>query len=328
MRQVIEEGLVASRRPPDGMLHPSSHLVGSLRHVQLELAGAPMLPRDTAEELKLLTGTLIHDWMAHQNLSQGVAVMQELKMQDWMPRGWSGRPDGFYWLDKYQAFALADYKTMKPEGIPWVARDGVKEAHLWQTSMYYHAAVNRGFPMVKRAVVGYLPKDQSSKPGERVDVTLVDFEPLPKDLVWGEAERRLECVTRYVASVEHARLDRIAGPEPSRGPLSYTSEDFLTDVLEPVQDRVPKLVWDKARCVWNVVLQPHWSARYCPFSDELCGCRNQGQTKIGEWSLSKTDDYLTVFYARQKVVAGTTLPQPDKREIDKRRGEIERHAKA
>jgi hypothetical protein len=54
--EFIHEELQRGRRAPDGMLHPSSHLKGSLRHAQLDVAGAPKVRSEITSEITLMTG--------------------------------------------------------------------------------------------------------------------------------------------------------------------------------------------------------------------------------------------------------------------------------
>src|SRR5689334_4455026 len=81
----VHRGSCRCDRPPDGKLHASSDLTGSLRHAQLRAAGAPERPRTITDEIVLMTGTLWHD-LAHKALvAAGLAFMQEVKLDRWMP---------------------------------------------------------------------------------------------------------------------------------------------------------------------------------------------------------------------------------------------------
>lgn len=75
------------RRPPDGLLHASGDLVGSLRDAQLRAAGAPMRPFSVADEVVLMTGTLWHTWANEALLAARLPVMQEVKLDRWLPEG-------------------------------------------------------------------------------------------------------------------------------------------------------------------------------------------------------------------------------------------------
>ena len=89
---LFREPLEALRRSPDGLLHASSDLTGSLRHSMLRAAGAPTLPTAWTSEITLMTGTMWHQW-AHESLvAAGQPLMQEVRLDPWMPEGRSGTP--------------------------------------------------------------------------------------------------------------------------------------------------------------------------------------------------------------------------------------------
>jgi hypothetical protein len=84
--------LLADRRPPDGLLHASSNLTGSLRHSMLCAAGAPMLPCSIVDEIVPKTGTMWHE-LANQALL-GLPYMAEVNLTSWMPRAGVAPPTG------------------------------------------------------------------------------------------------------------------------------------------------------------------------------------------------------------------------------------------
>jgi hypothetical protein len=46
---------------------------------------------------------------------------------------------------------------------------------------------------------------------------------------------------------------------------------------------VQKVTWNGKRSAFELKLTPHWLTRYCDFG-EVCGCSEQGETKIGEFT--------------------------------------------
>jgi hypothetical protein len=262
--------LDADRRPPDGLLHCSSDIVGSLRHSQLRAAGAPMLENNLASDFRMKLGTLAHSWL--EGVFRGLPVMQEVKMDDGLPDGWSGTADMFVWQPDEKAFLLVDFKTTKPEGIPWIERDGIKHEHHAQASAYWMAARNLGLPLTRDYAILYLPTGQMlpSKP----QVAPLLLHSTPDTRVWGVMEERWRLTQEYLQSVS---------PDY---PTDWTYEEpasFITDALAPVQDRVQKLMRPNKDGSRDVLLVPVWYAAYCPFPDELCDCNQQGSTKIGSW---------------------------------------------
>src|SRR4051812_41279757 len=147
------EELLRSRRPNDHLLHASSHLVGSLRHAQLDVAGAPKLPSAFTSEVTLMTGTLWHNWLNDALRRLGVPYMAEVNLTPWMPEGWGGTTDGLMWSPEHKGFVLVDFKTTKGEGMSYIAKGGAKEEHIWQTSLYWHAAKKMGIPLVKAVAI-------------------------------------------------------------------------------------------------------------------------------------------------------------------------------
>jgi hypothetical protein len=222
-----------------------------------------MVERKFAQEMPLVMGTYLHEFIA--KALRGTPHMAEVKLDPWLPEGWGGTADALVWDEDERAFALRDYKSMRGEGFGYLNR-GPKEEHLWQTSMYYHGARAMGLPMLPDVGVLYLPKNDTP---QHPEPTLLLFEPLPEEQVVAEANRR------------RARVDEYLDALPEVMPPGDKSKFWLTDELEPVQERVQKLTFDKKTETWDLKLAPHWSAAYCPFPDELCDCNLQGQTKIG-----------------------------------------------
>lgn len=263
----------AQKRPHDGLLHASTDLNGSMRHVMLRAVGAPSKSRSIASGIRLMHGTLWHEWFHQTLIKRGIPFFHELNLTEHMPEGWSGTADWVFWHPEYQAFILGDLKTSKGEALFWINKDGAKNEHIWQLSAYFYALVNMGLPMVKGMGVMYWPMNDTND-GDVILPTIQEVEPLPEDVVTGRMAERWSLTQEYVGSIE-------AGPHD----LLQNPEYYLTDALAPVQERVQKVIWNKAQGVFNVVLAPHWSARFCDFAPPLCTCSEQGTTKIGHYTL-------------------------------------------
>lgn len=266
--EVLHEELLRQRRAPDNLLHASSHLSAPLRHVQLELAGAPQLPRPVVDEIVLMTGTMWHDWLEGVLRRLGLPFMAEVNLNPWMPKGWGGTADIVMWHPDFQAFVLVDVKTTKGESMRWKLERGVTEEHQLQTSLYWHALRKMGLRMARRIGVFYLPKNDTRSKSETVEPAMLEFDPLPVKKIQSETARRRKRVDEYLKSL------------PS-GEQWLDLEEYLTDKLEPVQPRVQKVYYDRAADTHVLKLVPHWSAQFCPFPEELCDCRTHGTTTLG-----------------------------------------------
>lgn len=270
LTDLLRQRLAESRRPPDSKLHPSGDLLGSLRHAQLRLAGAPTIESQIVSDIRLMTGTMWHRFIGEMLVNAGVHVLQEINVSEGLPEGWSGTADGLYWDATMRGFLLRDYKTIKGEGMRWVLKDGAKEEHIWQLSSYWHALYNMGYPLVNEFEVWYLPQNDTTERDELIAPVSMACTPLPRDLVWGVMEDRWAACQEYLAALTPPQWE--------------TYEDLLNDKLAPEMSRVQKVFWDTKQSVFNVKLVPHWSAQFCPYPVELCGCSEQGTTKIGHYT--------------------------------------------
>ena len=253
---------------PSGELSVSRHLTGSLRHAMLDAAGAPKLPRPLTDSITLNTGDLWHDWMYATIDRLSWPYMKEVKLNPWLPEGWRGRADLVIWHPEHEGFVLGDIKTTKGKSMYWINKAGAKEAHIWQVSAYWHALVKMGLPMVEGIFVYYFPKDGIDN-GE-VLPAVIEAPIIPVRVMKDEMTYRWERMKEYAASI-------VPIPE------DYPYEVFLTDELEPVQERQQKLVRNAKMGVTDLKLVPDWSAMFCDFPDELCDCNLQRPTKIGHY---------------------------------------------
>lgn len=278
LTEVIHQELTRQRRENDHLAHASSHLKGSLRHAQLDVAGAPKRTNPLLSEITLMTGTLWHEWI-HDTLRRlGVPYMAEVNMTPWLPPGWAGTADALIWSPEHKAFVLRDFKTSKGESMRYIRQGGAKEEHIAQVSLYWHAAKKMGIPLVKEAEVYYLPKNDTRSKDEIVEPILASFTPLPAKQLHAEAKQRWGRISEYTRSLGGEPGQPT--PKPDR-PL----KGWLTDELEPVQQRTQRVYFDRATGTHEVKLVPHWSAAFCPFPNELCDCSTQGTTKVGYFDI-------------------------------------------
>src|SRR5690242_14092074 len=133
----------------DGLLH-ASELVDPLRHVMLRMAGAPRKPKTIAELVVLETGKMWHKRIAQTLYNKGLPFMNEVKITDGLPDGWGGQADYLVWDHTRRGFILYDLKTTKASGLQYIARDGAKKEHIWQTSGYWWALKRMGYPVLNR----------------------------------------------------------------------------------------------------------------------------------------------------------------------------------
>lgn len=273
LNEVIYEELMRHRRPPDGLMHASSHLVGSLRHAQLDVAGAPTEDGALVGEFALWIGQMMHDWMHNTLRRLGIAYMAEVNLTPWLPPGWGGTADAVVWNPELRAFVLVDFKSQKGEGMRYILKGGAKEEHVWQTSAYWWGLKKMGLPLAKAAAVFYLPKNATRNKDDVVMPVLMDFEPLPSATMRAAMKERRAAVDTYLKGL----------PKPNPRPL--LPEEFVTEDLAPVQPRTQRLFLDRATGAYELKLMPHWSTDFCPFPNELCDCRTQGSTKIGQYDV-------------------------------------------
>ena len=267
---LLGEYLDSHRRPPDGKLHPSGDLIGPLRHTMLRAAGAPTIESPLISEVRMATGTFWHT--SFESVLRGKPGMFEVKLDDWLPEGWSGTADWILWSKEYKAFVLHDLKTMKGDGIKYVIYEGAKEEHRWQGSAYWHALAKMGIPLLDVFRVYYLPMDvPADNPG--IEPVMVEVAPIEEEVIAHHMAERWQATQAYLSSLQRG--------DPRE---EWIPEDWVTDFLAPEPERVQGLRYNKLQNVYDVKLLPHWTTRYCPYPDELCKCRHQGTEKIGHYA--------------------------------------------
>ena len=268
-----------ARRPNDFLLHASSHIESPLRHVQLDVAGAPKVKSEVLSEITLWTGTMWHEWLHNTLRRLGVPYMAEVNLNPWLPEGWGGTADAVVWNPDLKAFVLIDFKTQKGEGMRWIERDGAKEAHKLQTSAYWWALKKMGIPLAKTIGIFYLPKNDVR--GDTViEPMLVDFEPYSSQKMTALMKQRREAVQRYRESLPF---------DPAVDGTSPHLDEWITDELADIQPPEQRVYLDRATGTWDLKLIRHWSADYCPYDPELCPCSLEQKTeKIGMYDVDGT----------------------------------------
>ena len=272
LTKLIDQSMRRSDRPGPKRLYLSSHLISSLRHVQLEFAGAPMKSESFMSLLTMQTGTLWHEYIAETLRNKRLPVIQEVSVSPYLPIGWGGTVDLMVFNEDSFKWHIIDIKTTTGEAIESLQAGGPKDAHVWQVSAYHMALGRMGFPLDNEVSLYYLPKNHV--PRKEVEPFLKTFTPINDEVVWAHMRTRKHFVYEYLE-------------------LYTKTKEFSNDLLAPVQDRVQKLFRDRKEGTSELKLVPHFSARYCPFDNDLCDCSEQGQTKIGEY------DQLGVYIPRK-----------------------------
>lgn len=272
---LLEEELFSDDYVSSGNLRVSSDLLGSLRHAQLRLAGAPSRPNNIAQQIRLETGTMWHTRMTNAIVKRGVPFMQEVNCSPFLPDGWGGRADWLVYDTEAGGFVLTDLKTIKAEGIRWIRSGGMKDEHLWQLSAYFHALVRAGIPMVNQVQCMYVPMGDTTD-DQVIEPILALAVPVGQEEVWERMEQRAFLTKAYIESL---------APDGVRLSASTVPESWITEFLAPVQERIQKTFWVGAAQQWDLKLVPHWSSMFCPYESDLCDCSEAGVTKIGHYTL-------------------------------------------
>lgn len=288
LTEIIAAELAEGRRENDHLLHASSHLIGSLRHAQLDVVGAPRVESQFVSDVRMETGTMWHRKIQKALVGAGIPFMQEVNLTPWMPKGWGGTADLLVWVpgggkEGRGGFVIRDIKTTKGEAIKFRMNEGASDEHVWQISSYYHACVRMGLPMIRECGIYYLPMNDVPRADFTIMPIEVIFEPLEWPIVRQQMELRNKRTEEYIESLPF---------QPGEGPVFEGNLNlYLTSALEPVQERTLKAYYSRRDGKWELKLAPHWSAMFCPFPNELCDCSTQGFTKVGEWS--STGTYLS-----------------------------------
>jgi hypothetical protein len=261
-----------------GRLYCSSDLVGSLRHAMLREAGVPQLEESFASLVRLETGNLWHEWFSDKLLhTEGLKVEIEVPLSDYLPGSWGGRADWLFWSEDKQAYILGDLKTCNGNAMPYIVKNGMKEAHRWQLSAYWYALNKAGYPLLKGFFVLYFPVSEAQRPNFPIVPHEIWDTPIEKNVLRDAMYYKDRRMKEYLEEV------------------SRTGE-VLNDLLQPEPSRVFKLF--KRGDKYDVKLVPHWSSVYCPYDTEYCGCKEIPTTKVGEYVLS--DDRSGYVYVPRK----------------------------
>lgn len=300
------------QRIPDGKLHPSTHLLGHLRHSQLDLAGAPTKKREFANSARLESGTMWHERIHNRMRKKGVPHMAETKLDAWLPDGWAGTADCLLWNAEHRAFALIDYKTIEGKGVYWIETQGAKEGHIWQLSAYLYACEAMGIPVfTDEGYILYIPITEGQNSGVGTCHVMMEVvKPINKDLLHNHMADIKSKTDDYLDSVEVSgwtlRGNRAEFMEPVAA--------YLTDALADPPAREQKLFWDKDKKIFHVRLVPPWGAKYCPYHEPLCTCSSLKTEKIGEYSMDKE------YSPREGYEEIVPTVVPTDSEVNKRKG--------
>ena len=291
LTDIIFTELQRNRRPPDGMLHASSHITGALRHASWTRRTPPSWRGNSIREMPVFIGNLIHEWLHNTLRGQGLPYMAEVNVTPWLPPGWGGTADAVIWNYELGGFVLVDFKSQKGEGMYYIERDGPKKEHVAQVSAYYHALREMGLKMIPQVAVFYLPKNEPR--GNNIVVpVLAEFEPVDQAELWSGMMDRRELVDTY--------LDSLPEKNPHLAP-----EDFVTEQLAPIPEREQRLYANKGAGTWDLKLVKPWYTAYCQYESALCGCHDQSDNKIGEFDVDGRTYYPRKGY---EDIAPTVFP--------------------
>jgi len=273
-----------------------------------------------------MTGTMWHRFLGDMLVGSGAAYMQEVNVTPGLPEGWSGTADAVFWDQECGGFVLADFKTIKGEGMKWVLKEGAKEEHIWQGSAYWHALYDMRLPLVKGFAVWYLPQNDTTERDELIEPTLMECDPLPRDLVFGVMEDRWQACQEYL----NERIDgltvqqrhMVSGHDDAPTDLTWI---FHTDKLAPEMSRVQKVYWNGKQSVFDVKLVPHWSSQFCPYPTELCACSEQGSNKIGHYAYVDGDWH---YEPRKDYEDELPMVEPSNTDKRKRARELDANSKS
>ena len=255
--------LAEQRREPDGLLHCSSDLRAPLRMVQLRAIGAPSIQRPIAQDIRLLHGTLWHEWFHGVIERSGIDFKYEVNLNEYLPEGWGGTADWLFYHPEYEAWVLGDLKTVKGEGLFFINKDGAKVDHLWQLSAYWYALERIGIPLVKGFGIMYWPMNDTND--------TVDIEPVVQDCQPIERDHLYATMHAIKTEVDNYRT------------VYAETGKYLNPALAAMPEREQKYYWNKAQGVFDVKLVPVWYERFCEFDETLCP-RSKTE-KIGHYTL-------------------------------------------
>lgn len=257
-------------RRDDGLLHVSSHLTAPLRHIQLEFSNVPM-KRDLVDSLRLVTGTLWHVALSDALARSDFVVLLDTKVDEGLPKGWSGKLDCA--VLNNGLWEIMDFKTARGEKIKFLLDDegGVQEEHLYQVSAYRHALANMLGNVSEIVHVCYIPLNRI--PDKALGTYVYSGKALPKSHIWSLMSKKADGLHEYLAQKAS---------------------------LASIPERSQKLFRNKLGG-YDLKLVPHWTSKYCPFTDKDCGCRNQSTNKIGEFRRKQIKDLaMWAYYPRKE----------------------------
>lgn len=270
LTELLHGQLRSEKREDDELLHCSSDLVGSLRHTQLRYAKLPIQETDILSDIRLNTGTMWHSYFEKMFAYNGLPVMTEVNLTNWLPDGWSGRADWLIWNPAEKAFTLVDLKTTRGEGISFIREGGAKDEHLWQGSAYHMACVAAGLPMTPKFVVYYLPMNSVVRDDKVAPLTM-ECTPIESSRVVYRMLGIRDSVNEYIEEFEE-------------------SKEVVNGSLAPPTVRHQAIQYNSKMDVFDLKLTPHWLTKFCPYDLQYCDCSTQRPEKIGHWTMN--GDYV------------------------------------
>lgn len=262
--------LTVTPKVDDGLLHPSSHLGCEIAMCHSRDPAIGDAPKDYANLMRLMTGTLWHAMMDawwRSGPFDGYEARTEVSMRGGMPKGWNGTADLLLgklaghskYANATPKWQLWDYKTIAPNAMRYLDLEKPKEEHQWQTSFYWWAATALGYDLEPWVAMLHIPLAPAPWGVKMEAIPMVQRIPiLPKDQCWKEAARRSRILKAYLAEKQGESVNPAYLPKEM--PLVHESKlNKKTGLIEEA-------------------LAPHWLRRYC--NSPICACAHQERTVV------------------------------------------------
>lgn len=244
---VLREYLEGEQREPDGLLHPSTHLDGNVRHAYLDVRKHPHLPMTLSNILRLKSGTWWHDFL--DQALKGTPTMRELDLGLWLPYGWAGTCDCLLYEPSTRRWRLKDYKTTDnmAKKLEW----GLPDTYRKQINAYWTAVNEMGLDVEYECDVVMIPiaGDTNHTHTFKVDV-----------------EHPWDTITEMMV-------------------IHGMATNGVNGEMPPIPDDLIHL--RRNRQGVSIHRQNHMSRLHCPFPSDVCGCKvdDVKWKKLGDFTM-------------------------------------------
>lgn len=279
--------------PRSGNLACSGDLVGCLRRVQLRVAGAPTPALTDTDHVRntmsAVQGRLWHDAMERELKKLG-AEHTELRVSDYLPRGWGGRLDLL--LPVEDKLRIVDFKFKDANALH---RAQLTEAYEYQLTAYYHAlAGDEDLPLDDTLAIYMFNRGPYVHKGQ-APYAIHKFKPVMDKLeLWQLMTYRRELVGAYKSEVKETG--------------EYINR-FLEGPHKPSQSLV-----ELSAGHYELWQNPPWEVRYCEYGD-LCACGAGQRTRIGTYHHEDGEWYFNYEYEGEVTVPQLGPPDMEAEEL-------------